>query len=53
MTLKQASVQFLKSKMSSEKRMIIPYRAIRESFLEEVVSKSGITEKQTWTKHVR
>lgn len=53
MTLKRASVQFPKSKMSSEKRMIIPYRAIRESFLEEVVSKSGITEKQSWIKHVR
>lgn len=51
MTLKWASVQFPKSKVSSEKRMSIPYRAIRESFLEERVSKSGITEKQTWTKH--
>lgn len=47
MTLIQASVQFPKSKMSSEKRMVIPYRAIKESFLEEVVSKSGITEKRT------
>lgn len=53
----KARVQFPKSKMSSEKRMTITYRAIRESFLEEVVSvlvigKLRITESRQ-SKHVR